>query len=77
MTRATLEERMSNLEKQIAELQAQVQELKRPKDWRSVAGIFEGDEVMKRIFDNARKIREEDRRRTRPKATKSKRRTRS
>lgn len=77
MTRTTLEERMNALEKQLAELQAQVQELARPQDWRSVAGMFDGDEVMKRIFENARKIREEDRRRTRPKATKSKRRTRS
>ncbi len=77
MTQATLEERLNALEKQLAELQAQVQKLSRPKDWRNVVGMFEGDEVMKRIFENARKIREEDRRRTRPKATKSKQRKRS
>lgn len=77
MTRATLEERMNALEKRVEELQAQVQKLARPKDWRNIVGIFEGNEGMKQIFEEARKIREEDRRRTRPKATKGKRRTRS
>lgn len=72
MTRATLEERMNALEKQVKELRAQVQKLARPKDWRNIVGIFEGNEGMKQIFEEARKIREEDRRRTRPKATKSK-----
>jgi hypothetical protein len=77
MTRATLEERMNALEKRVEELQAQVQKLARPKDWRNIVGIFEGNEGMKQVFEEARKIREEDRRRTRPKATKSKRRARS
>jgi len=77
MTQASLEERLNALEKQVAELQVQVQKLVRPKDWRNAVGMFEGDEGMKRIFENARKIREEDRRRTRPKATKSKPRKRS
>ena len=77
MTRASLEERLNVVEKQLAELQAQVQKLVRPKDWRNVVGIFDGDVGMKEIFEEARKIREEDRRRTRPKATKSKRRTRA
>ena len=77
MTQASLEERLNTLEKQLAELQAQVQKLVRPKDWRNVVGMFEGDEVMERIFENARKIREEDRRRTRPKAPKSRPRKRS
>jgi hypothetical protein len=75
MSQGTVEERLTTLEKQVAELQAQVQKLTRPKDWRNIVGIFEGDEGMKAIFEEARKIREEDRRRTRPKATKSKRRT--
>lgn len=77
MTQASLEERLNTVEKQLAELQAQVQKLARPKDWRNIVGRFEGDEMMERIFENARKIREEDRRRTRPKATKSKPRKRS
>ena len=78
MTQAMLEERLNVLEKQLAALRAQVASIMtQPTDWRSVAGMFDGDEVMQRIFDNARKIREEDRRRTRPKASKSKRRTHS
>jgi hypothetical protein len=77
MMRATLEERMNSVEKQLAELQVQVQKLVRPKDWRNVVGMFDGDEGMKKIFEEAHKIREEDRRRTRPKAIKSKRRRRS
>jgi hypothetical protein len=77
MTQASLEERLNALEKQVAELQAQVQKLVRPKDWRNVVGMFSGDEVMKRIDEAGRKIREEDRRKTMPKPSKSKRRTRS
>jgi uncharacterized protein HemX len=77
MTRATLEERLNALEKQVAELQAQVEKLARPKDWRNVVGMFANDEVMKRIDEAGRKFREEDRRKTMPKPSKSKRRTRS
>lgn len=72
MTQAKLEERLNALEKQLAELQAQVQKLVQPKDWRSVVGMFAGDEVMKRIDEAGRKIREEDRRRTKPKPSKRK-----
>ncbi len=77
MTRPTLEERMNALEKRVEDLQAQVQKLARPKDWRNIVGRFEGDEGMKQIFEEARKIREEDRRRTKPKPSKSKKRARS
>ncbi len=76
MAQGRLEERVVELEKEIAALKTQVAALTKPTDWRSVAGMFDGDEVMQRIFDNARKIREEDRRRTRPKASQNKRRTR-
>ena len=65
MTQAKMEERLNALEKQLAELQAQVQKLVRPKDWRNVVGMFEGDEGMKRIFEAGRKLREADRRKTR------------
>jgi hypothetical protein len=77
MAQASLEERLKTLEKQIADLQAEVRKLVRPKDWRNVVGMFDGDEVMERMFENARRIREEDRRRTRPKAPKSRTRKRS
>jgi hypothetical protein len=71
MAPGTVEERLTTLEKQVAELQAQVQKLVRPKDWRNVVGMFAGDEVMKRIDEAGRKIREKDRERAR-KATRSK-----
>lgn len=77
MTRASLEERVNTLEKQLAELQVQVQKLARPKDWRNAVGIFAGDEGMKEVFEEARKIREADRRRAKPKSSKSKKRVRS
>lgn len=75
MAKQTLEDRLKEVESQLAALKAKVELMASPTDWQSVAGMFDGDEVMKRIFDNARKIREEDRRRTRPKGLKSKRRT--
>lgn len=65
MTPAMLEERLNVLEKQLAELQAQVQKLVRPNDWRSAVGMFGGDEGMKQIFEEGRKIREADRKKTR------------
>ncbi|HEY7426043.1 MAG TPA: hypothetical protein VH682_17565 [Gemmataceae bacterium] len=65
MSQGTVEERLTTLEKQVAELQAQVQKLARPKDWRNVVGMFAGDEVMKRIDEAGRKIREKDRERAR------------
>ena len=77
MTRASLEERLNVVEKQLAELQEQVQKLIRPKDWRNVVGMFAGDEGMKRIDEAGRKYREEDRRKTMPKPSKRKSRTRS
>lgn len=77
MAQEKLQERVAELERELAALKARVATLTPPTDWRSVAGMFDGDEVMQRIFDNAREIREEDRRRTRPKVSKSKRRTRA
>ena len=77
MEQAKLEERVAELERQLAVLKAQVATLIQPKDWRSVVGMFAGDEVMKRILEAGRKIREEDRRRTKPKPSKSKAKARS
>ncbi len=72
MSQRTLEERLAGLERQVAELKAQVATLAQPNDWRSVVGMFAGDEGMKRIDEAGRKIREQDRQRAR-KATRSKR----
>ena len=71
MSRGTVEERLAELERQLADLKVWVEALARPSDWRSVVGMFAGDEGMKRIDEAGRKIREEDRKRTR-KATRSK-----
>jgi regulator of replication initiation timing len=77
MEQAKLEERVAELERQVATLKAQVATLIKPNDWRSVVGMFAGDEVMKQILEQGRKIREEDRRRTKPKPPKNKARSHS
>ena len=65
MAQGKLEERVAELEKQVAEMKVQVAGLARPTDWRSVVGMFTGDEGMKRIDEAGRRYREEDRKRTR------------
>lgn len=59
----TIEERVARLEKRLADLQRELHDLTQPKDWRSTIGMFAGDEVMERIREAGRKIREADRRR--------------
>jgi hypothetical protein len=56
-----LEERVSALEQQVAEL-AERRSDSRLTDWRRSAGMFTGDELMKEIFEEGRKIREAERR---------------
>jgi hypothetical protein len=70
-------ERVANLEKELTALKTRMDTLTPPTDWRGVVERFGGDEGLLRIFEAGRKIREEDRRRTKPKQSKSKRRTRS
>jgi hypothetical protein len=36
---------------------------KRTKDWRRTRGAFTGDDLMKQVFDEGRKIREVERKR--------------
>jgi hypothetical protein len=62
---STLEKRMDALEKEVAELRTKVDRLTAPKDWRSTIGMFAGDEVMRQIEEEGRKIREKDRERAR------------
>ncbi len=73
MSQATLDQRLAELERQVADLKAEVHRLAQPTDWRSAVGMFAGDEVMKRIDEAGRRIREADRQRAR-KAAKAKRR---
>jgi len=78
MAQTKLEERVAELERELAALKARVATLTpSPTDWRGVVERFGGDENLQRIFEAGRKIREEDRRRTKPKPSKSKRRARS
>jgi hypothetical protein len=76
MSDLILEERIAALEKQVAEQQARLSALESPKDWRSTLGMFAEDEVMKRIFEAGRKIREADRQRGRKAMPARKRRVR-
>lgn len=62
---------MSNnttLEDRVAALEGAVEQLmhgsRRQKDWRRTLGMFAGDELMKQIDAEARKVREADRRAT-------------
>jgi hypothetical protein len=73
MVARSLSERVAALEHQVAELEKAVKNGSRPRDWRDTIGMFAGDEIMKQIDEEARKIREADRRRARRLQTKSRR----
>jgi hypothetical protein len=55
---ATLEERVAVLESKVEQL---ARGSRRQKDWRRTLGMFAGDELMKEINAEGRKIREADR----------------
>ena len=65
---------LKELEREVSVLKARVDTLTPPTDWRGVIERFGGDEDLLSIFEAGRKIREEDRRRTKPKPSQSKRR---
>lgn len=65
MRRATLKQRLTALEKQVSALLANRTTAGRVKDWRRTSGAFTGDDVMKEIFEEGRKIREAERKRAR------------
>ena len=54
----TLEERVAVLENKVDQL---LRGSRQQKDWRRTLGMFAGDELMKEIDAEARKIREADR----------------
>ena len=64
MSQPTLEERVAALEKEVAQLSRQLRSDEEPgrDDWKSTLGMFANDPIMKEIDEEARKIREEDRR---------------
>ena len=55
-----LQARVAILESQVAQLLAKTKE-PAVKDWRRTLGMFTGDEVMRRVNEEARKYREQDR----------------
>jgi hypothetical protein len=66
MSRATLEERVAALERQVTALLANHAGTGPAKDWRRTRGAFTGDDLMKRVFEEGRKIREAERKRAQP-----------
>jgi hypothetical protein len=61
MTKPTLDERVSALERTVAELLKSRTQMNDQMDWRSTSGMFADDPVMKEIQEEGRKIREADR----------------
>ena len=70
MSRATLEERVAALERQVDALLAKHPGTGRAKDWRRTRGVFTGDDLMKQIFEEGRKIRVAERKRAQPRRRK-------
>jgi hypothetical protein len=64
MATFSLEDRVKRLEAFVANLSASTKRGKK-KDWRQTLGMFTGDEIMKRIDEQALKYRKQDRKRTR------------
>jgi hypothetical protein len=70
MSRATLEERVAALERQVEALLANHSERGRANDWRRTRGAFTGDDLMKKIFEEGRRIRDAERKRLQPRSGK-------
>jgi len=70
MSRATLEERVAALERQVGALLANSPRTGPKKDWRRTPGVFTGDDLMKQVFEEGRKIRDVERKRVQPRTRK-------
>jgi len=70
VSRATLEERVAALERQVGALLANAPRTGPDKDWRRTRGVFTGDDLMKQVFEEGRKIRDAERKRAQPRARK-------
>jgi hypothetical protein len=57
---------VATLEQLVARLLQTTAQGERPKDWRRTVGMFDGDPIMQDIIAEGRRLREEDRRQTRP-----------
>jgi hypothetical protein len=58
MSQETLEERVATLESQVETLLADRAGTGRTKDWRRTRGAFTGDDLMKQVFEEGRKVRD-------------------
>jgi hypothetical protein len=67
MSRLTLTQRVAALEEQLGSLLKRL-EGERTKDWRRTIGAFAGDDFMREVFAEGRRIRQSDRPKNRPKA---------
>ena len=70
MSKATLEERVAALERQVGALLAKLPRTGPDKDWRRTRGAFTGDDLMKQVFEEGRKIRDAERKPAQPRARK-------
>jgi hypothetical protein len=72
MAQGTLEERVAALERQVSALLTndKEQEPGRTRDWRRTRGAFTGDDLMKEVFEEGRKIRDAERKRAQPRSEK-------
>jgi hypothetical protein len=65
MATATLSARVARLEKTVAELLTLHPRKPGRDDWKSVVGMFDGDEMMERIIERGAAIRRAERRKAR------------
>ena len=67
MAQDTIESRVARLEEQMSQLiRGRIDEDQPPEDaWEQTVGMFRGDPIVGEMIEEAERIREEDRRRTR------------
>jgi hypothetical protein len=68
MSRQSLEDRVAELEGRVTELQTELRASSqgKAKDWKRTIGAFTGDAGMQEILKEAMRLREADRRKSRP-----------
>jgi hypothetical protein len=69
MSERSLAQRVERLERLVDELRNPPRRQVGENDWERTVGMFAGDDIMKQIDEEARKLREADRRRARRKPT--------
>lgn len=67
MSRMTLTQRVAALEQQLGSLLKQIKG-ERDKDWRRTIGAFAGDDFMREVFAEGKRIRQAEKKKARPKA---------